>query len=194
MAKGVCPECGLAFNPADPMSFVSSPGSCRRRRWVRRGVALVLVIVMVATFVPRGYVGCVIKARGNSGLSRTVEHVRLIPPRWFPMRYPGWTSERDESTGDPDRVRSDPFGVDLSTRKRWFDWTGGTRAGGGVGATANCSEDRPMMINGVVVTRENLGEIARRIAAEIASRHDFGIEIGPADMADKPKFLVPMGP
>jgi hypothetical protein len=51
-----------------------------------------------------------------------------------------------------------------------------------------------MMINGVIITRENLREIATRIAVEIASRNDFGIEIGPADMADKPRVLVPMGP
>lgn len=151
-------------------------------------------MIVVVVFVPRGYVGCVIKARGNSGLSRTVEHVRLIPPRWLPMRYPGWTTEREESVGNPDRVRSDPFGVDLGTRKRWFDWMGGTRAGGGVGAAASCSDDRPMMINGVIITRGNLREIAKHIAVEVASRDDFGIEVGPADMAGKPNVSVPGGP
>ena len=60
----------------------------------------------------------------------------LIAPPWLrSLSYPGWTNDRDTSTGVAARTPPNQFTLQLAAKKRWFTWPFATKSGGGLTAS-----------------------------------------------------------
>ncbi len=110
-----CPECGRAFDPANPRTYLRTLAWRRRRPWILAAAAI-LVLYAIA---PRGYVkGVAVLNSGGTGTRFT--QYRLAPPRWlWKVPYPHWTFEEP----DPSAAAS-PDGNDMCNsrleRIHWF--------------------------------------------------------------------------
>jgi hypothetical protein len=82
-----CPECGRGFDPEKPSSYSVRP-SARRRRWTRRGLILVGVLVVVWALIPREVARVTLAwpAPGGGVTSKAVWVA--VGPSWLPIRYP----------------------------------------------------------------------------------------------------------
>ena len=97
----VCPECGRAFDPADPKTFAAKPGA-RRRRWTRRALYALGVLVLIELFAPSRVAKFTWSWPNQDGVTATSETKWcLIAPRWMPIRYPRWTSARSTKQIEP---------------------------------------------------------------------------------------------
>jgi ribosomal protein L37E len=87
LTQSVCPECGRAFDLADPQTFESRPPEWRRRRKIRRAVALLALILIVAVCFPTKLI------KGKITLQCQTCGVEQITYRWEP-RLPDWVGLR----------------------------------------------------------------------------------------------------
>jgi len=92
-----CPECGRAFDPGNPRTYLRSLAWRRHRRWVCAAIAL-LVLYLVA---PRGYVkGVAVLFPSAGSPSERITQWRLAPPRWlWAVPYPLWTLNKPATPG-----------------------------------------------------------------------------------------------
>ena len=86
-----CSECGRGFSPSDPATFGNISGS-KRKRWLRRGIALAVVMLAYLGAGPRGMMHhSLTLSCGKCGEKISVERLELRPPSWISWHYPGWT-------------------------------------------------------------------------------------------------------
>ena len=90
--SGVCPECGRTFDVADTRTYARTPG-VRRRKWTRRGVWALGVIVLAELIAPRRVAKLAWSWPNADGVTATsATRWRLVGPRWLPLKYPSWTT------------------------------------------------------------------------------------------------------
>ncbi len=99
LIEPICPECGRAFDPSDPTSYVPDPSVRNRRRWIIR-ISTAAVVAVVGFFIfPRGInKGDLTLTCPGCGYQVIVERWELAPPSWIPVRYPGYTSSATQRT------------------------------------------------------------------------------------------------
>jgi hypothetical protein len=108
----VCPECGRAFDPADPSTYDARPRA-RRRTWIRRGAWAIGVIVLVELLAPSRVAKLTWSWPNSDGVTATSKTKWcLVAPRWLPIRYPRWTSARWTKP-------IEPRGLVVSERSFW---------------------------------------------------------------------------
>lgn len=89
-----CPECGRAFDPADPATVSARPAA-RRRRWARRVMLLAGVFALWCVFGPSRvarFTWTWPSENGKTATSETRWHV--LGPRWLGMTYAKVTTRR----------------------------------------------------------------------------------------------------
>lgn len=92
LPKNACPECGRAFDPADPMSYAPSRRSRSIRRWTKRAAIAIGAAVILFAVCPRGMQrGKLTLTCGGCGQVIAFERWQLLCPRWMP-RYAGRTT------------------------------------------------------------------------------------------------------
>lgn len=86
----VCPECGRAFDASDAATYDLSPPGWRRRWWIRRGLVLGVLMLLLVALSPRGLLRGQLTFRCRTcGTTQTTSRWELLPPRWLGFRYPG---------------------------------------------------------------------------------------------------------
>lgn len=161
-----CPECGREFSPGDPKTFnVELPGQ-RRRRWLRRGTALLLIGALVYLFCPRGVLrGTLVFTKPDCNERITFTRTQLRPPLWIPFNYPGLT-RRVDSPGTTD--------VDCGPVKHvrvQFDLS----IGGNASAWGTSRSNEPLLVNGQLATPDSASMILRSLLAP----GNAGVHLGP---------------
>lgn len=150
LPEPVCPECGRVFDPTDPGTYAPS-AAWRRRKWIPRIVAILVLAVLVFALAPRGIVkGKIVFTCEHCGHSITVHRWEPYPPKWLHFRYAAfsWTSA---ATPTPPASRPP---VACAQHALSIDAVQEFRGGGSVSATGS-SDPGPVGINGLKVTPEN---------------------------------------
>lgn len=148
-----CPECGRAFDPADPSTFDNVPRRTRRRRLARRLVLIELLIGAVAAFFPRGYaIGRLTLAAPGQPI-QSVERIQLAPPRWFSqatkLSYPAWNRGVSTTAAAADLPAGSGFRFSATNYR--FSLKGATNMGSSM-ATGNADNLATGSINGVPIS------------------------------------------
>lgn len=166
LTHATCPECGREFDPTDPRTFDSDPPGSRRRRRVKRVVALVFIAAVVFLLCPRGLLrGTLAFTRADCDEQITFVRTQLRPPRWIPFSYPGVTN-RTLTPGKPDRA----CGPIASFRLQFDLSLGGSAAGAGLVVA-----DEPTWINGHAATLDSAWQVLKTVLAPDNS----GVFLGP---------------
>jgi len=157
LPEPMCPECGRPFDPGDPSTYDARPLGWRRRRRVRRIVAVTGVIVLAFLTAPRGVMkGTLSFTCPACGERTTYARWEFRPAQWIPIRYPGFGSM---SMGP---VSSDPYGPPCPhsqcTLKLQFDFRMGTAKSWGTYADGEFPT-----FNGHIVTLTNGRDVLKHV-------------------------------
>lgn len=102
LPENVCPECGHAFDPTDPTTYLPKPRAGRLRRWAPRLLTGVLIITLLYAFAPRRVMrGSAVFTCQHCGQVTKVERLELEPPPWIKLRYPAFTRRHETPTAPP---------------------------------------------------------------------------------------------
>ncbi len=161
LPSGICPECGRAFDPANPKTFDSSSRQSQRRRWRRVGIVLLFVGLAVYAVCPRSMrtmfvtFGC-----PNCLETLTVRRTEPQPVSWLPIRLPGWVSrERGEGPRSPELPQA-------CTDHHMGDSLVGLSLGQismGGSAKNPTSRNSGIIINGMAVTPETADDVMKKL-------------------------------
>lgn len=111
LPDNICPECGTGFDPSNPRTYDTLDSRGRRRRVIRRALALLLLAGVIYGVAPRHIIhGKLTLTCKDCGKVRTTKRWEPLAPSWIPVRYPGahWTVE-DRGEPGPD-ARQSPSG------------------------------------------------------------------------------------
>lgn len=87
LTQPVCPECGRAFDLANPKTISVRSPEWRRRRRIRRVIALLILVLAAVPFFPRKLL------KGEIKFTCSACGVEQTTYRWEPM-LPNWTGFR----------------------------------------------------------------------------------------------------
>lgn len=177
IAGDVCPECGRAFDRADPRSYDPSPWARRTRRWGRIALIGTVVALVLAAAAPRGYVRSSITITcPTCGLDRTISATQLIASSWVPWTYPAWTSttDRTPSTSTAGCSHGVTFNLAISKKRLTIR---GVRGGGGLTASSGPTNGGTGLLNQMPVTGASAESVLRIITREVASSGGFGVSV-----------------
>ncbi len=152
-----CPECGREFDPNDPKSYDAEPLQSRRRKWVRRGVVVAGIVVLLIAFAPRKIMRSSITFTcAQCQTANTLSRFEPRPPDWIGVRYPGlsWRSTKAPPIGAPPVATThvhQPGPVAIQSDL----WSGGRCTGNGSG--------RGTRINGIVATTDSAPDILKQM-------------------------------
>jgi len=148
LPEPVCPECGRRFDPLAPSTFdTKPPEQRRRRRWVKRGGALLCIALLAFAFLPRRILqGTITFTCTRCGQSTAISRWELKPPRWIPFRYPGFRRVSKSSPPNPATMPAcDPHRYNLRIR---FDM----HMGGSCAAFGSYTPGETYTVNGQLLT------------------------------------------
>ena len=163
-----CPECGREFDPSDPESYDPEPRQNKRRKWIRRGVVVAGVVVLLIAFAPRRIMQSSITFTcAQCQEASTVFRFEPRPPDWIGIRYPAmsWRSTEPPPTSSP-AVTTTHAHQPGSVAVRSDLWFGGRCTGWGSGSITR--------INGIIATPESAPDILKQMLAPTNN----GISVG----------------
>ena len=164
-----CPECGRDFDPNDPKSYDAEPLRNKRRKWVRRGVVVAGIVVLLIAFAPHRIMQSSITFTcAQCQEANTVYRFEPRPPDWIGIRYPSmsWRSTKPSPAGSPP-VATTHVHQPGSVALRSDLWSGGRCTGRGSGSITR--------VNGIIATPESAPDILK----QMLDPTNNGISIGP---------------
>ncbi|MCG3131507.1 MAG: hypothetical protein FLDDKLPJ_02300 [Phycisphaerae bacterium] len=186
LPSDLCPECGRAFDPANPRTFDVRPGGRHRaiRRRATRAVLATLVLFIAWALFPRGTTRTFITFRCTQcGKSLTVTRREPVPAAWCPLRLPGWTSRSEASGVDAEGDLRPACAGDHPAKVHAFD-LGAIKIG-----TDITPSDGPYIIsiNGLSMTPDNAPAILK--AMSVPGGAAVSMSVGSANPSQR--FTLP---
>ncbi len=139
-----------------------------------------LIGVAIVGVAPRGYVVTTITLTDvATGIDSSVQHVRLVGPRWLPLIYPGLTDVTDRGStrlcAAPDAGDSS-LAYRLASRKMVIE-RGWFRQCGSLGASGSAPPGLVNTVNDLDVTPDTAVSVARAITREMARGDAIGVSL-----------------
>lgn len=175
----VCPECGRTFDPADPSTFDRRAPGWRRRRTIRRGIVLGVVLLSTGAMYRQGKIlkGEATLVCVNCGVKQTVSRWEPQAPKWFGVRLPGvhWRGRIGRTAND---TRPDCGKHNLSDVHVRFDYSVGSANTRVISSPSEVPHVGGIDGNGKIVwqkaiTPENAGDLLHKLM----SPENFGVTV-----------------